>query len=68
MQQNPATVLSQDQTHEQGQFIIYILLHITDHFKVHINVFSKYCPISAISDILPVVYEFGQLYLYLTQK
>lgn len=66
MQQNPATVLSQDQTYEQGQFMIYILLHITDHFKVHIHVFSKYCPISAISDIL--VYEFGQLYLYLTQK
>lgn len=64
MQQNPATVLSQDQTDEQGQFMIYILLHITDHFKIH--KISTYCLISAISDIL--VYEFGQLYLYLTQK
>lgn len=70
MQQNPATVLSQDQTYEQGQFIIYILLHITDQFKVHIHVF--YFPHIVVSlqyQIYQVlVHEFGQLYLYLTKK
>lgn len=59
----PSKSLSQCQTYEQGQCMIYILLVITDHFMVKKNN-TYFLYISAISDIL--VHVFGQLYL--TQK